>query len=68
MAVWLTAQQAADYLKFPTVGAFHVYLHRRRKSGFPVRAYRRGRALLFTEADLDASLTCEQSRKLRRTA
>ena len=62
---FLSSEQAAQYLLFPNVGAFYDFMHHRRKAGFPVRTHRRGRRLLFTEADLDAVLYVEESRHAR---
>lgn len=66
MAAYLTAGEAAAHLKFPTLGAFRAFCYRRRKAGYPVKTYRRNRTVLFLVADLDAALTVEEPRKLRR--
>jgi hypothetical protein len=58
---YLTAPEAAAYLKFPTVHAF--YCHRSRTK---LKAYRRGGKLLFKQSDLDASLYEERPERLRR--
>lgn len=62
---FLTATEAAAYLRFSTVGAFRAFLCRRRKAGFPVPSFRRNRTLLFKEADLVSALD-EQKPRLRR--
>lgn len=69
MSAYLTVTEAAAYLKFPSVKAFHAFLYRRRKKGCPVTTIRRGGTLLFTVADLDAALTVERAPKhFRRSA
>jgi len=59
--VYVTAAEAAEYLNLPSVTALYCFLHRRRKAGFNVKTYRRGRHLLFKPADLDACLTVEEA-------
>jgi len=59
---YLTAKEACDYLRCPSMGAFYVFRHRR-----ALRAYRRGGKLLFKQSDLDASLEQERpARHLRK--
>lgn len=53
---YLTQQEAADFLRFETVHAFECWRSRRKQAGFPVRAYRRGRKMLFRQVDLEAAL------------
>lgn len=51
---YLTAREACEYLRLPSMNAFYVYRYRAK-----LRAHRRGGSLLFTQADLDASLERE---------
>lgn len=63
---YLTAAEAAAYLRFPNLGAFRTFLWRRRQKGTPVPTHRRDGTLLFKEHELDAALTVERpSRQLR---
>lgn len=50
---YLTADEAAAYLRFPNVKKFHDFRYR-----YPrlLTARRRGRILLFRQDDLDAAL------------
>lgn len=59
---YLTAQEAADHLRFPNLKAFRTFLWRRRKAGRPVKTHRRDGVLLFTVPDLDATLDVERPR------
>lgn len=61
---YLTTAEAAEYLG-KTPGAFRTFLHRRRRSGWPVRTHRLGRLLKFKSADLDAALSVEETRSTR---
>lgn len=61
---YLTADEAAAYLKFPTTRAFYEY---RRRHPRAIKAYRRGSTLLFRVSDLDASLDVSRS-SLRRVS
>lgn len=63
---YLTAAEAAAYLRFPTPSAFRTYLWRRRKDGNPIPTYRRCGALLFKQTELDAALDVERPRRLRK--
>ena len=58
---YLTAQEACDYLRCPSMSAFYTYKHRAQ-----LKAYRRGGKLLFKQADLDASLDVERPAKARK--
>jgi len=61
---YLTAEEAAAYLRFPSVRAFYSFRYRRR-----VRAHKRNGTLLFKQSDLDAALDVEhQPGKLRRVS
>lgn len=64
---WFTAVQAATYLGFPSVGAFHTWLHRQRKAGtltLTVHWFRR--RMRFRQTDLDRLIEPEaQARRLR---
>jgi hypothetical protein len=60
---YLTADEAREYLRIPTMNAFYVYRHRTE-----LRAYRRGGKLLFKQADLDNSLDVERPRLVSRRA
>lgn len=62
---YISTEKASEYLDFPNVGAFHDFLYRRRKAGFPVRCFHRGRILKFLESDLDAAMQLEERRPLR---
>lgn len=62
-AGYMTAVEAAAYLKLASVASLHTFLYKRRKAGWPVTTYRRGRHLLFKQADLDAALTVERGRR-----
>lgn len=62
---FLTAQEAADYLRLPNTVALHSFLFRRRRAGFPVTTYRLGRNLRFKRSDLDAAMSVEKQRALR---
>lgn len=55
---YLTAVEAKEYLRIPTMNAFYVYRHRRQ-----LRSFRRGGKLLFKQSDLDASLDAEPIRR-----
>lgn len=48
---YLTAQETADYLRFPSLRAFYAFLARHAGS---LPHVRRGRVLLFDQRDLDA--------------
>jgi hypothetical protein len=60
---YLTAAEAAEYLKFPTRHAFYCW-----RSRVQVKAYRRGGTLLFKQTDLDAALYEEKPARVRRLA
>lgn len=62
----LTAAEAADFLRFPTIGAFHDFLYRRHRQNRPVRTLHRGGVLLFTETDLEAALDVEEAAPRKR--
>lgn len=66
----LTAPEAMARLRFSSMAAFYSFLARRRRAGFPVTTYRRGRALLFRPADLDDALSVERTKveRLRKGA
>lgn len=57
---FLTAPEAAAYLRFPSVAAFYVARHKHR-----IRGIKRGRTLLFRIADLERFLVDEPLRLLR---
>lgn len=59
--VWLTTEEAAERLRFPTVAAFHEWL--RRHPELPKG--RRGRVLLFEARVLDAYVRGEAWTKRR---
>lgn len=59
---YLTAAEAAEYLRFPTLAAFRTFLWRCRKDGHSVPTYRRRGTLLFKQTDLDATLDVEKPR------
>jgi len=61
---YLTLEEAAAHVR-KTVRAFHAFLYRRRKAGFPVTVRRFGRQLLFKEADLDAAMSVEEAPRRR---
>lgn len=63
---YLTAAEAAAYLRLPSVPSLHTFLWRRRRAGIPVTTYRRNGRLLFIESDLDAALTVERQRSALR--
>lgn len=63
---FLTSPEAAEYLRFPSMGAFRTFLWQRRKDGNPVPTFRRRGKLLFKQVDLDATLDVERPTKLRR--
>jgi len=67
MTTYLTAEEAARYLKYPTVHAFRCAVKR---EGIP--HIRRGRRLFFTHAQLDdfMAVLAAQSRpkRLRRVS
>ena len=67
MSAYLTASDAAKYLTFPNLHAFHAFLSRRRKAGKPLPTYRLNGRLRFKQIDLDAALTVERPR-LRKVA
>lgn len=58
---WLTASEAAAYLNYPGLHAFHAMLWRRRKAGRPIKTYRLNGRLRFKQIDLDAAMTVEQA-------
>lgn len=58
---YLTAKEASEYLRCPSIRAFYQFRYRRQ-----LKAYRRGGTLLFKQADLDAALEQERPAKLRR--
>lgn len=60
---YLTSEEAADYLRIPTVAALRAFLYRRRKDGRAVKTHRMGRKLLFRTVDLDAALAVERPRR-----
>lgn len=63
---YVTAAEAADYLRFASVAAFRQFRYRRRQAGFPIPAKRVGRCLRFRISDLEAamSLECEPPRRV----
>lgn len=65
MSPMLDIAGAAAYLGV-TVKALRSRLERRRKAGDPIRTYRLGSSLRFKREDLDAAMTVEQPRRLRR--
>jgi hypothetical protein len=52
---YLTAKEACEYLRIPTMNAFYSYRYKVR-----LKAFRRGGKLLFKQSDLDASLEEER--------
>lgn len=62
---YLTAAEAADYLRFPSVRAFYVWRDRHPRA---LLAHRRGGTLLFKQSDLDHALDVERPSKLRRVS
>lgn len=48
---WLSAKEAAAYLRCPTVAAFYIW---RRRHG--IEARHRGKCLLFARLDLDRAI------------
>ena len=58
--VWLTAQEASDYMKFPSIRAFYRWFE---KTEIPVG--RRGRVLLFDQRVLDDYIRGEAWTKRR---
>lgn len=68
MTAYLTAAEAAAHLKFPSLGAFHTFLYRRRKAGRAVTTHRRNGRLLFRLSDLEAALTVEKAPRSRVSA
>ena len=61
---YLTAKEACEHLRLPSMSAFYTYRHRTK-----LKAHRRGRTLLFKQSDLDASLEVERPRlSLKRSA
>jgi hypothetical protein len=63
---YLTTDEAAAYLRFPTVNAFHQWRHRH-AGRLPV--HRRGGKPLFRQSDLDAAVApVSVSRPLRKVS
>lgn len=62
---YLTAKEAAEYMRFPSVRAFYKFRERHPDA---LRTHRRGGTLLFKQADLDAALDVERPAKLRRAS
>lgn len=58
---WLTTEEAARYLRFPSVRAFYAWLDRNN-----IPKSRRGRVLLFERRILDAYIRGELWTKRRR--
>lgn len=56
---YLTAAESAAYLRFDSVQGFYDFRYRLKKAGFTMRAKRRGRVLLFLQADLDRAMEQE---------
>lgn len=53
---YLTAAEAAEYLRFGTLHAFEGWRSRMKQAGFPLRSFPRGRKLLFKQSDLDEAV------------
>lgn len=67
-AAYLDPAEAAAYLKLKSVASLHTFLWRRRKAGKPVKTYRLNGRLRFRAVDLDAAMTVEQARPLRKAS
>ncbi len=55
---WMTAQEAADYVRAPTVKAFYEW---RKRHGVACALY--GRQLRFTRADLDHAIGASRTKR-----
>jgi hypothetical protein len=60
---YLTAREAARYLRFSSVRAFYAWRRRH-----PVVSQQRGRALLFERRALDLAVARSQQGRFRRSA
>lgn len=61
---FLTVEEARDFLRFKTTGAFHSWRWRHARK---LKTYRRGNTLLFKQSDLEAALMwTPATRGLRR--
>lgn len=67
MSPYMTAAEAACFLRFSNLKAFHSFLWRRRKAGKPVTTYRLNGRLRFSQVDLDAAMTMERPSKQAAT-
>lgn len=61
---WLTSAEAARHLG-KSVGAFHVWLHRKRAMGQPVRVHWLDGRMRFRQTDLDRCVEPERAPGLK---
>lgn len=62
---YLTTQEAADYLRCPTVKQFYDLRYRLKKAGTPLQGYRRGGRKFFKQVDLDRAMEQEPAGALQ---
>jgi hypothetical protein len=65
---YLTVKDIVALNIAPSEKAFHSFLHRRRRAGYPVTCRHRGKKLLFRRSDIEASMRLEQAPRRRASS